>query len=102
MPGQGEPGMLAPWGGGLLEVIGRPYVRGAFNRGTGSDGREECCGMVGAKLVVPVPIADVGVPDAGLAPQHFRRVEGQPRVFEYLGLGCVGCQGATGAEAAKC
>src|SRR5580700_10924522 len=56
--------------------------------------------MVGAELVVPVSIADIGVPDARLGPEHFRRIEAQTNVLEHFGLGFVVVEAANRAEAA--
>src|ERR1700722_13064825 len=80
------------FGSVLFEVIGGADVGGAFDRAAGgaersattsrSRTREQRRIMVGAELIIPVPEADIGVPDARLAPEYLRRIERQPGVFE--------------------
>src|ERR1700733_3894577 len=65
-----------------LEVIGRAHVSSAFDRGLRRDVGEQEGVMVGAELVVPVPIADKRIPDTRLAPEHFRGVKREARVFQ--------------------
>src|SRR5258708_7129050 len=57
--------------------------------------------MVGAELVGPVAIADIGVPDSRLGPEDFRRVEREPNVLEDLSLGLVVVKRTSGTKAAN-
>src|SRR5579862_339795 len=88
--------------GELLEVISTSYVRRAFNRRSRGNLRKQRCFVVGSELVVPISVADVRVPDARLAPEYLRGIEGQPPIFEDFGLRFVIVEGASRAAAAEC
>src|SRR5262249_35144522 len=81
----------------LFEVIGRADIGGAFDRASGcaperaqlrtTRVREVAAGVIGAELVVPVAVADLAIPDTGLAPPPLRDVDSQPVVGEDFRFG---------------
>src|SRR6516165_9468648 len=84
----------------LLEVIARADVGRAFDRRSRSDRREQRGVMIGAELVIPVSITDVGVPNSLLTPEHLRRIKGEANVLKHFRLSLVVVERAGRAEAA--
>src|SRR5258708_24583131 len=98
MPGT-RPGIwLESMLGGLLEVIGRSHVGGAFHRSARGNRCKQRRVVIRAEFIVPVAVADIEVQDSRLAPPQVGRVKDQTVVFEDFGF----AEGVEGIRSRAC